>query len=124
MDTKTIESLNKTLFTWIDIWKDYFIDIYWRLINYLIIQDISYLIFCITIIIILSFIISITNKRFKADKFETDYEIAINMIGFIFSIVLIIWLSVCIFKSSFNLIKDLTIPEVRVIEFLTTNYKK
>lgn len=95
------------------ITKDYFIDLFGRYVKYLIVMDsiqivVSLIIGCVAVFFII--------KAVKSD--DTEYggwafwRLAVLVVGSIVAVTVFCWF----FDSLSNLIKDIYIPEVRILE--------
>lgn len=94
---------------WIEITKDYAFDLFERYITYLIIVDVLWLIFTtlITFVIIFSWY-----KFYKTKKPDLYDSMIMLLLMLLFLTFPVVW----IFECWTNLIKDLTIPEIRIYE--------
>lgn len=92
------------------ITKDYFFDLFGRYVKYLIIIDSISLLFFILLLITIFFIF----KKYKSKIKEIFLEDEIAMYFLLFFMILALIFPLCF--SVNNLIKDLTIPEIRVYE--------
>ena len=95
------------------ITKDYFLDLFGRYIQYLILTDSFLVIFFIAVIVCGIFLI---RKGFKKSKDRTDYGDESGW--YIFGGFMIVLGLIFLFVSASDLIKDIYIPEVRMFEIL------
>lgn len=101
------------------ITKDYFMDLFGRYVKYLIIIDSLYLAISISCIILSIFIYNKIRKYIKKEKETNTYDCG-EPYEFLYLLPIFIILAglMGFFDYSDNLIKDLTVPEIRVYEEL------
>ena len=100
---------------WVQITKDYAFDLMWRYIKYLIITDSIWIVLSILWIIISILILTFWVK--KVSEIDDDY---ISLPIFTWTLILVVSI-LFLFNDWTNLIKDLTVPEVRIYELYNAN---
>lgn len=100
------------------ITKEYFIDLYGRYIKYLILIDTLSLVFCILFVLGSSYCIYYCFQQYKEkeeDGFFGDFDdgyLMVSIIPLVFFVISILFT----FSAMDNLIKDIYIPEVRIMQ--------
>lgn len=94
------------------ITKEYFGDLFGRYVKYLIISDAVSAILCLVLIVACIFVWKkITSK-------SDEWDEAVIFFGSVAVIIVLVGSLIGAYSSSANLIKDLTVPEIRIYEML------
>lgn len=104
------------------ITQEYFTDLFGRYVHYLVIKDSILLV----VLLILFFVPIITAYKLRKKFFELDGEgekEAIVTIGFIVALFLYTPVTIGLFHTTDNLIKDIYLPEIRVYEEISQYVK-
>lgn len=94
--------------------KDYFVDIFWRYRNYLLVTDGLQLLLGIILFVLFGILLK---KALVYIKKKGWYEDCV--FGIIFGLVILLVVASCFFFCSIgNVIKDIFIPEIRIFEII------
>ncbi len=105
------------------ITKEYFTDLFGRYVKYLIVSDIVNIISCIITSIICFYLIKFSIQKFIKTSEYSDERFGWGVMIFLSSLGMVISF-VCFWISVDDLIKDIYIPEVRVIEEISSQINK